>query len=127
VSVEEHVLALSRVLMVEGCMFTGCIAKTLDKVKGLYIAMHKILVVSFIFSNLKHAEFYSDSSTHAILCCVAGDLFEKFNFLRSLFAYEFAFYAAWAEKVSSKFSVLKINYVTNCHSYGLLLLRCYKC
>ncbi|PNF23629.1 Dihydroxyacetone phosphate acyltransferase [Cryptotermes secundus] len=27
-----------------------------------------------------------------------GDLFQNFNFLRLLFAYEFAFYAAWAEK-----------------------------
>jgi hypothetical protein len=27
-------------------------------------------------------------------------VFQKFSFLRSLFAYEFAFYAAWAEKVS---------------------------
>jgi hypothetical protein len=77
-------------------------------------------------SHLKRAEFYSDSSTHAILCCVAGDLFQKFNFLRSLFTYEFAFYAAWAEKVSSKFSVLKTNFVMNHCSYGLLLLGCYK-
>jgi len=30
-------------------------------------------------------------------------VFQKFSFLRSLFACEFAFYAAWAEKVSPDF------------------------
>jgi hypothetical protein len=36
--------------------------------------------------------------------------------------YEFAFYSAWAEKVSSEFSVLKINFVTNHYFYDFLLL-----
>jgi hypothetical protein len=67
--------------------------------------------VHFLLS--QYAEFCSDNSDPAVVCCVAGDLFQKFNFLRSLFAHEFAFYAAWAEKVSSRFSVFKINFVTS--------------
>jgi len=54
------------------------------------------------FPHLKYTEYYSNSS-HVILYCVAEDVFQKFSFLRSLFAYEFAFYAAWTEKVSPDF------------------------
>jgi len=54
------------------------------------------------FPHLKYTKYYSNS-TDVILYCVAEDVFQKFIFLRSLFACEFAFYAAWAEKVSPDF------------------------
>lgn len=54
---------------------------------------------NWLFPHLKYTEYYSNSSD-VILYCVAEDVFQKFSFLRSLFANEFAFYAAWAEKVS---------------------------
>jgi len=61
------------------------------------------------FPQLKYTKYYSNSND-VILCCVAEDVFQKFVFLRSLFAYEFAFYAAWAEKVSPDFFISELSF-----------------